>query len=257
MRLVGNFVNITDSLCKNPGYRRPLVPSYSYYFQKHVTPTQDYCYDVWMSFSAPFCHLAKRLINALDIEEIIRIDGTFKCGKKGIVVDEHGKQLQSSDAKVLMVATNEINQWVSIFFSAAEDKHAYEELFERLKPLVKDETKLWVCCDNTTAYRNTILSAYPHAKVKQDPFHVVKRPSSSIMQSHRRISTKAMSDVLFDKSSQEPILRDHKCMIVKLNEYHKEYREYALKSKLNEFEGTLSNTRDVIHRLEMDLEGII
>ena len=194
-------------------------------------------------------------MRSLVIEEIIRVDGTFKIGKKAIVVDQSKKQLQHESTKVLMLATNEINQWVSILFSAREDKDAMFRLFQNIKPSVQDEAKLWVVCDNTDTYRSAIQEAFPGAKAKQDPFHVTKRPSPHIIQSHRRFSSKLMSDVLYDKSGKYQELRDCKSMKEMLQSFEEAMLPHVLRSKIREFQGTMENTKKVIARLELDLEG--
>ena len=254
--LVRKYVAMTDKLALNPQYKKPIMPEYEYYFRQHHTPGKDYCYDAWMQYSKPLYHLAKLMMRSLKIEEIIRVDGTFKIGKRAIVVDESKKSLQHESTKVLMLATNEINQWVSLLFSAKEDKEAMDRLFEQLKPKVTDESHVWVVCDNTDTYRSSINKAFPLARTKQDPFHVTKRPSPHITQSHKRISTKLMSDVLYDKTGQFQELRHYESMQKMLDDYERVMTPHVMVSKQRDFQGTMLNTKRLVARLELDLEGI-
>lgn len=116
------------------------------YMKTHKVFESSYGYDLWMHFSSPFVFLDEQIKQSIEVLRCFRFDGTYKIGKKMIVLDESNRRVKPDESKVLLLLTNEIGQWTSFCFSDGEKN---EDLKTMLKVTSHNvSSKMAACITN-------------------------------------------------------------------------------------------------------------
>ncbi|RLN02727.1 hypothetical protein BBJ28_00027163, partial [Nothophytophthora sp. Chile5] len=194
----------------NSAYLAPSPPSCAQYCAVNAVPSSQVLTAVWIEASAIWSSLCEKLMQCMSVRRALRIDHSVKFCKRLKIWTGSGKRESLSDAKMLLLAQNEIGQIVGRRLTRSENNEETEALLRWVAPAFasdSDGNELCIVSDNASAVRNMVSGIFgERVSVKQDPFHVVQRISEKIKGPMKKRVCVQLKDALYtvDRALREP-----------------------------------------------------
>ncbi|KAE9051055.1 hypothetical protein PR001_g1803 [Phytophthora rubi] len=185
----------------NPLYLAPTPPSVGQYCSTQKSVGAETLSAAWMQSTSIYSALCKQIMSSIEVKKVLRIDHSVKfCKRLKVWPGGTGQRESMSDAKMLLLLQNEIDQIVGRRLTRSENHDETRQLLEHVKGAANTGNEWSLVSDNANATRSLAADVYGEAaNVRQDPFHVVQRFTEKVKgKTEKKLLSKKLHDAMYN-----------------------------------------------------------